>query len=320
MSYKKIFWGVTLVIIGVLFILNNLGVTHFSFWMIFRLWPLLLIFWGVSLLPIKDTFKIILSVVILALGVIFISTNNYGEYSCNHWRIIRDHRHNSNSDDERVYKHKKREKRKLGKGEQILNEPFTRSIKNAELDFEAVAGSFIIGGKTSELFEFEKDGNLGDYILTTRIKDDKKYIKIELKNSQVEKDNVSNEASIKLNSKPVWDFDFDVGAASLDADLSNYKVNDVEIDGGAAAIKVKLGNRNEITNLSIDAGAASIKIYVPESSACEVRANTFMAGKSFDGFKRIKRGYYKTSNFEDSKDKIYINLDAAVSEISIVRY
>lgn len=322
MSYKKIFWGVALVIIGVLFILNNLGVSYFSIEMIVRLWPLLLIFWGVSLLPIKDSFKIVLSVIILALGVIFISSNEYYGNSCQGMRMIREHKKYFEDNEGKVYRyeHKNIKKKKLDKEEQMLCQPYKRNIENAELEFDAVVGSFIIGGETKQLFEFEKEGNLGNYSLTTRTKSKREFIKIRLKDTHIEGEHKSNEASIKLNSNPIWDFKFDVGAASLDADFSDYKVSDLNIDGGAASIRVKLGNQYSKTDVNIDAAAASIRIYIPESSGCEVETSTFFSEKHFDGFIRLKRGYYQTPDFENTNDKIYISIDAAASEVSIVRY
>ena len=61
MSYKKVFWGVVLIIIGILFIIRNLGWVDFSWWGVFRLWPVLLILWGISVIPIKNYLKLILS-------------------------------------------------------------------------------------------------------------------------------------------------------------------------------------------------------------------------------------------------------------------
>lgn len=59
MSYRKIFWGVMLVLIGTLFILKNVGVIFFDWVTIWRLWPLILILWGISLIPVKDYLKLI---------------------------------------------------------------------------------------------------------------------------------------------------------------------------------------------------------------------------------------------------------------------
>src|SRR5450759_5149685 len=67
MKYKHLFWGLILIAIGMLFILNNFGIIHFSWFSFWRLWPVFLLFWGIAILPVKDMVKYIL------LGVVLIS-------------------------------------------------------------------------------------------------------------------------------------------------------------------------------------------------------------------------------------------------------
>ena len=318
MNYKKIFWGVVLVAIGTLFILKNLGVIWVSWCMIFRLWPLLFIFWGISVIPVKNYVKLILSFLILILGIVIISNSNYRHQRCWNWNIQRDYGNNNKyyydyNDDEDFEDNEKYYY-------QNLNEPYDSSTVEAVLKFDAAAGNFEIEDETDMLFDFEKEGNLGNYVVTTKDKNGKKIIKIRLKNSNVEINDNENSAKIKLNTKPVWDFDFNAGAAELNADLSEYKIGKINIDGGASSIDIKLGNKNKLTKLDINAGAASIKIKVPESSGCEVKISTVLSGKDFHGFERIERGLYRTENFQKTTKKIYIEIDAAVSGITVQRY
>jgi hypothetical protein len=125
---------------------------------------------------------------------------------------------------------------------------------------------------------------------------------------------------MRLNDNPVWDFNVDVGAAEFNLDLSAFKVNRLDIDGGASDIEVTLGERYNKTDVVIDAGAADITIKVPESSACEIRTSTILAGKDFGGFNKIDRGLYQTPNFSESANRIFIDIDAAVSGLTVERY
>src|SRR3989339_32079 len=49
-------------------------------------------------------------------------------------------------------------------------------------------------------------------------------------------------------------------AATTKFDLRPFKVDDVDIDIGAASLKIYLGDLNDTTNIEIDAGASSIEI------------------------------------------------------------
>ncbi len=74
MKYKGIFWGLLLVTIGILFLLKNLGLICFSWCGLWMIWPVLLIFWGITILPVNDLTKTILSVIAIILGVVLLLT------------------------------------------------------------------------------------------------------------------------------------------------------------------------------------------------------------------------------------------------------
>lgn len=81
MNNKNVFWGIILVVIGAVFIFNNLGWIDFSFRSLFDLWPALLVVWGVSILPIKAGLKTGLSIAVILLAVFIGVTSDYSD----HW-------------------------------------------------------------------------------------------------------------------------------------------------------------------------------------------------------------------------------------------
>jgi hypothetical protein len=112
----------------------------------------------------------------------------------------------------------------------------------------------------------------------------------------------------------------DIGAANIDFDLSKYKIGNLKIDGGASSIKIKLGKLSEITNVKVDAGAASIDIRIPEGVGAELKTATALTSRNFKGFNMVNKGLHRTDNFESASQKIYIDINAAVSSINIERY
>lgn len=112
----------------------------------------------------------------------------------------------------------------------------------------------------------------------------------------------------------------DIGAAALELDLRSFKVKEITIDGGASEIELKIGNNIKRTDVMINAGAASIEIKIPVECACEVETSTILSSHDFKGFNKIKKGLYQTDNFSDSANQIFIDVDAAVSSLEIVRY
>ena len=73
MRSRNLFLGIVFVAIGVLALLVSLDVIDFSWRIACRLWPLLLVFAGIVVLPVKDWLKAVLLLVTLAVGVILYS-------------------------------------------------------------------------------------------------------------------------------------------------------------------------------------------------------------------------------------------------------
>ena len=299
MKYKNILWGVILMGIGILFILRNMGMIHFQWRIILQLWPLLLVIWGISIIPVKEYIKLILSVVAIIVALVVISYNQNNVYS--DWGF-----HFSN------YKWK----------QQSLDEKYDSSITKATLQFDAAAGNFNIAGTTDKLIDFNNKGNLGDYKIYTSIVDSSKVVKIELEKSVVNINSSSdnNNTFVKLNQNPVWDVTVDAGMANLNLDLSMFKISSVKINGGMSRITIKFGSRTERIKLDVDAGASSINILIPQQTGCEVKTDNVLSSKTMPGFKEISDDTYQNENFIVKPNKIFIAIDAAASKLNIQKY
>jgi hypothetical protein len=102
--------------------------------------------------------------------------------------------------------------------------------------------------------------------------------------------------------------------------LSPYKVENLNVEGGASSINLKLGDKLPISNVKVNAGAASIEIDVPKSAGVEIKTETVLTSRNFEGFNKISKGHYKTENFATAASRIIIEVDAGVSSLNISRY
>ena len=148
MKTKNIIWGLILVLIGILFILKNLGIIYFSWYSLWRLWPMLLVLIGVTILPVKDGVKVVLIIIVLVATAIFLIS--YPDFNWKDKRSI-------NNSREKIDKNEPLEI------DQRIFEAYDSTINEANLQFDAAAGNFRIDQSTGELFEFEREGNLGRY-------------------------------------------------------------------------------------------------------------------------------------------------------------
>jgi hypothetical protein len=308
MKSKNIFWGVLLVGLGVLFILKNLGVIYFSWHDIFRIWPLLLVLIGITILPIKPGYKALFSVIALIVAFLLIFLLPHREYSWEsrfpfYW-----------------FNDEEPGKKKEVMADQKISEVYDTLVREASLNFDAAAGNFRIRQESPDLFEFEKHGDIGKYNYSIKNEGQKSEINFQLQGDHFGTTKFSNDVEIKLNPKPAWELKIDVGAADIDMDLSAFKARRVDIDGGASSIKLRLGSLQDLSEVFVDSGASSIHIEVPESIACEVNTSTILSSKNLKGFEKVADGTYVTPGFSKNTKNIIIAVDAAVSSLEVTRY
>jgi hypothetical protein len=308
MKAKNIIWGLLLVFIGTLFILKNFDVIYFNWHSVFRLWPFIFVFIGISILPIKSGIKIILAIVALAVAAIILvaypgTSSSWGP----RWWFHSDRDRTERWDD-------------FTEVDQTIVEPFDSTITQATFNFDAAAGTFRIDQSTGELFEFNRRGGFGKYHYSIQDMGDSRVIKIDFDGAGVGRTKITNDVDIKLNPLTAWNLNIDVGAASMDLDLTDLIISKVSIDGGASSIDLRLGDKSNDQEVDIESGASSITIEVPEDFACEVRYSTVLSSKSLDGFNKVSDGTYVTDNFSSSSSNILIKIDAAVSSLTVRRY
>ncbi len=304
MKTKHIFWGLLFISIGVLVLLNNFGVMNIYWSGVWKFWPLVIVLWGISFLTKNLIMKNILvgSAAIFLAVVIFASVKSATNIIDNDIEFVID-------------------------GDDVHYEvtdyfqQYDSTLQRATLNFSAGAGSFIIANTTDSLIAVIAEGIKNNYSFTNETSEYSASLDLEMKQTKFSfgKGKHKNKVDISLNTNPVWDINFDIGAAKIDLDLTPYKTENITVDMGAASLDVKLGNLADETRLSIDAGASSIYIEIPDSSGCEITTDAVLSSKSFEGFNKTDSDLYRTPGFENSKKKIYIDIECGVSSIKVRR-
>ncbi len=321
MKYRNLFWGIILIFVGTLAILNNLDVIDLAWRKLWNIWPVFLMLWGISILPVKDGLKLGFVVITLALTMFYISnqavyTDGNRDYdydwSSNDWE---------DTEDEDTFMYDSTASDSITKS--VYSVPFRSGTETATLKLDAVAGHFILNATTMNLATFKlNSGRLTNiYSISGHSLGSQGTVIIKAKNNSNIKLNHNDQAKgiLKLNNNPVWTIDIDAGAADIDFDMTKFKVKKVNIDAGAADIDLKIGDKYDDVKISIDAGACDITLMIPENSGCKVSASTFLSGKTLKGFNKINGKYY-TPNYEDAENHIYIDLESAVSNLKVERY
>lgn len=205
---------------------------------------------------------------------------------------------------------------------QQFSQPYDKTIKEAEFRFSGGACSVSLGDTTRELIAAAVESSIGDYRFENEIADDSSSSTfLTMNDSHIKATNFSakNKAQVSLNTLPVWDMNFEFGAAAVRLDLRKYKVRSLDISSGASKIQIQLGSRFDSAEVRLDGGALSAEIEVPETVGCKIIGDDGPNSFNFDGFDSIDQSEWQTPDFENAQHKIVIYLETGLSSVSIRR-
>lgn len=301
MKVSRLFAGVLIVLLGIALFLSNFDVLRLDWHFIFRLWPVLLVLAGISVLVSNPKWRAALYALTLILVIAWIvSAASVGWGRLSH-----------------IFE---------GHGNHIQSQEFTqdlsRDVRRAVLSIKSGAGSFTLQDTSSDLFRAYGESNIGRYTFDSDKSGNTQTMDLAFKGTE-DRWNFGesrNTLDLQLGTKPDWNIDLDVGACKVNFDLTPYIVRNATIKAGASSVSVRLGDRSDTTNLKLETGVSKIKIYVPSGVGCRIKDKAELSSKSFSGFIKDADGYYNSPNYDSAKKKIFIEADAGVSSIKVERY
>ncbi len=306
MKTSHIFWGLLFIVLGLLVLINNFTSIFMDWATIWKLWPLVVVLLGLSIL-IKHKYG---KSVIAGLAAIILAFAIFASFKTA--ANLVNHDFNVVFGDDADYEYTTTE----------FTEQYDSTLMFATLNFDAGAGEFNISKTTENLIAATAEGMKHNFKLTRFDSDSSTKIDLSMRQKSIFRfgENYKNNIDVALNPKPVWDMNFDVGAASMDFDLTEIKTKKIDVDMGAASIKIKLGSLYPEIKLNVDAGASDINVFVPKESGCKILTDGALSSKHFSDFEKIDSDNYETENFKEAANKVYIEIDCGVSSISVERY
>ena len=328
MKSRNLFIGIIVLFIGVVALLASLDVIDFSWRIVMRLWPMLLILIGIAVLPIKDWIKALLLLVVLASGIALYQNeakNHASRYALSNWAGQMYRNWNQPSKSNRK-KDKLRDKDKEKNEEvetpflQEFSEPYD-AYQTAKLDINFGAGNLDVMKPCAELAKANIDSDFVKYNFRTEKADDQANIYISGSGTANQlKGKIQNNIEVAMSKYPRWTVNVKTGASSCHLDLSPYKVEQVDVSAGVSDIEIRLGDHDIDANLNLKTGVSDIGIKVPSTMGCKIVSNATLSTKSFIGFEQVEKGLYQTSDFGQTDHSIVINLDCGISNVNIERY
>ncbi|WP_316818754.1 LiaF transmembrane domain-containing protein [Pedobacter nyackensis] len=313
MKLDRIMWGIVLLFIGGVLLLENFGIIDFYWSSVWRFWPIFLIIAGINILFSRSKSQLagVVSIAILVITLILLFFK--GQRNPDRNRIVHDGLGNQGLETSPVPEEF---------GEQRLSIPYDADsvAKKTILNISGAGTSFDLKGHTDSLITVASNQTGEPFLLINNLSTDS-ITTLNLKpKGKGEWKRGGGDVDINLNTKPNWEIYVKIGAGTFDFDLADYKVRTFNFDGGAAALELKIGSLLPITDVNVKTGMADVKINIPTGSGCQIRAKTGLSSKEFTGFIKISDNIYETPGYKDSKNKIFINFDGGLSSFEVNRY
>lgn len=305
MNTKNVFSGIFFITLGTLWILKSLEFVSFSWLDFLQLWPVIFIFIGISMIPIKDWIKLVIQILMLAftIGLLFVSDSDVSIHSTRKFRIEK-------ITDQVIV------------DEEVVTEVVYKedSVKFAFLNLTISASkvSFVKGLKLFELADSTLNGK-GEIEVSKVIKKDKAEIDAELYPVE-ERNNFVPRFKVALGEYPIWDINLDLKATEGIIDFSAFKIEKLTVVAQASSVNVKLGSNHPNVKVIVESGASSVKVQVPKNMKCIVKKDNVLSSFSVKGLKKQEDGTFISTETTKTVGVIEISIAADVSSVDVVRY
>ncbi len=292
----NVFWGLLFIIVGGLMLADNFGLIDIHWANLWRLWPLLIIAAGLSILSIQGVFWRIMTLIVsfLMLGaVVLVLVGDFPDIS-------------------------------QYKTTDYTVQAASSDINQAEIKIKAGASSINIDSADQDAVVKSKfKSNLLSISESSTVSGTTQRINLE----------TGSKRTVNWwtgNMESIWNLDFtrkiplainiDAGASSVEADLSEAMLRSAIVKIGAGSLVFKVGNLEESVNLSIESGVSSVILRLPNGSGVQLKLDSGLASSDIADLSKVGDNLYESTNYSQSNRKINITCKTGVSSFKIERY
>ncbi len=292
-NVSTIFWGGLFLTLGVLALLNNLAIIDVAFSDMWRLWPLVLIAIGVSLLRLSGWLGTLVKVAfgLLVIGsIVYVTANPLPTTETAQSSVVTI---NDNDDIDRA-----NVTIEYGAGELTLaSHDSPAEITRAELTsyhLQLKTDSSVTGSTKSIAYRLEG---------TTRW----------------QLGNWRNDLGVSITENYPVDLTVNTGAADMKADLSQVQLESLRLRTGASSVDLILGDQSSRNTVDIEAGASSIVVRVPQSAGIRVEPDGTFGSTDYADLVEVN-GNYQSPDYDTAQSQIVITLRIGAASFTLERY
>jgi len=298
---KNFSLGIIIIVIGIIWLISNLGLFSFSIFDVFfrslgKLWPLILVGFGINLIlkenrSIKFVAWLIILAVILLYGIFGLKSDGF------YYQSSPDNESSEN---------------------QMSSIALDSQLEEGILDLDFGAGEFQLASTGDNLMQYKS--NISDLNYDYRVENSGKKAVINFNRKEDSFNHNVEDAfcNLDLDKDLPWKINLDLGAAKGLINLKDLSVKELSIHSGASDFELHLGDKNrELAEVTINSGASSLEIFVPEEAGLKVKLNSTLARNNISDLGLQKTGdYYITPGFEDKELQYLFIIEMGVGKLN----
>jgi hypothetical protein len=283
---------ILLIVLGVLFLLDNLNITNGIDWdTIVKLWPILLVALGLEIiLGRRVSFGAIFLIVILVLIAGAVAW----------WSVV-------------------------GTGERTT-QSFTwelDGVERAEMELNTGIAELNLRGAGDMGGLLVADMDLAHGV---RVREDVST------DGDVARGHISTEGrfwgipglfggrasqwDLQLNERVRWELDVNAGVGEVDLDLSELLVSELKLDAGVGEVRVTMPRRGGV-EASVKGGVGDIRITIPEGVQARFQVDRGIGDLTVGGRFTRRGDYYETEDLSRAESFIELDIDIGVGSVTV---
>lgn len=289
---------VMLIGLGIVFLLNNLGLLSWDVWpALLRLWPILLIGLGLDLLvgrrSVIGSLLVAIALLAVMLGAIWwASSGSLGPGS---------------------------------PGSQELNQPLG-DARRAEIAIAMAVGKLTVGAQTEPgglvegtIVQGERDELRREFT----VRGDTAVFRLrgEPRDGWAAPFGQRGEAitwDLRLNPQVPTRLEINTGAASATIDLSRLAVSDLDINVGVGATRLTLPEYGRL-QAQLKAGVGETNVIIPAGVAARIQANTGIGNVRLEGTFERSGNVYTTPGYNSAADRVDLHVSGGIGSVTVTQ-
>ncbi len=303
---SQITLGLTLIGIGLVFLLTSMGIVSIGTWrFLIDFWPLALVFLGLNII-LKNTrgwWLVPLFIVLVIIVLLIAGNSHYGPqpyFNRNYQGIERDYAGTySNTAELEDNINRLKANISFGAGKLELNQVKDRKLLY-QMDLKYTGA---IPGVDYHYKEEIREGQL-----------------VVEKDKEFDWANITGLADnwlLAFSKQIPLNLQINAGAGQLDLNLEELKVDQLSVNSGASDLDIGLGNYNSY--IYLNSGATRVDFYLPREVGVSIRINGVISKNNFikSGLVEISEDHYRSNNFTEAANKVRIEIKASASKIEL---